>query len=258
MDLTQLQESIDTMAKEISAVQSLYSFWLYGSVVLNDFHPGWGDIDFIAFTNKPIGTEQAEKLCMLRQTLSERFPTDPYFRCFEGVIVNRDEFLCGRFTRLVYWGTSGQRITDRFALDPFARYELLKYGVLVCGEDDRTLFTAPQRKEMIAAVRQHCEGIRRCAVQTDESLYSCGWLLDIARCIYTLRYNDVIAKTQAGEWSLNEHLFPDEEDLSRTIEIRKDPLLYKDDDRVRSWLKSLGPVVQRYADVLERELSRVG
>ena len=26
------------------------------------------------------------------------------------------------------------------------------------------------------------------ALVTDESLYSCGWLLDISRCLYTLKY----------------------------------------------------------------------
>ena len=108
--------------------------------------------------------------------------------------------------------------------------------------------------ELIAAVRSHYDGIRRCAVQTDDSIYSCGWLPDIARCIYTLRTGDVIGKTQAGEWALAEHLFSDEEPLKRTLVIRKDPLLFRDDPKTKDWLKTLGPTVQRYADVLEREL----
>jgi len=121
---TMLKLSVDGMALEITTVVSLHSFWLYGSVVLDDFRPGWSDIDFIAFTNAPIDEEQAERLLSLRQSLSARFPDDPYYRCFEGVIVNLSEYQRGQYDRLVYWGTSGQRITNRCGIDPFSMLEL--------------------------------------------------------------------------------------------------------------------------------------
>ena len=252
-----LRTAVDNMAGEISSITPLHSFRLYGSIVLDDFHPGWSDIDFIAFTNDPIEQEQAERLLLLRQTLSERRPDNPYYRCFEGVIVNLREYRHGEYTRLVYWGTSGQRITNRCSIDPFSMLELSKYGAFVLGEEDRGLFRTPEKAELVDAVRRHHKGIRRCAVQTDDSFYSCGWLLDIARCIYTLRTGDVIGKTQAGEWALSEHLFQDEEPLQRTLAIRKDPYLFKDDPKTKEWLKTLGPIVQQYADVLERELSEI-
>ena len=106
-------------------------------------------------------------------------------------------------------------------------------------------------------MRSHYEAIRKHAVETNESLYSCGWLLDVARCIYTLRHNDVIAKTQAGLWALEQKLFPDETPLRKTIEIRQHPLYHKDREEIRRWLKGLGPVVQDYADVLEEELRKI-
>ena len=81
--------------------------------------------------------------------------------------------------------------------------------------------------------------------------------LDICRCIYTLRYNDVISKTQAGIWALQEHIFPDEGPLRKTIEILKEPMVYKNREDVQQWLKGLGPVVQQYADALELELSGI-
>jgi len=37
--------------------------------------------------------------------------------------------------------------------------------------------------------------------------------------------------------------------------IREDPLSFKDDPGVRQWLQSLGGTVQRFADVLEKELA---
>ena len=251
-----MKNSIQTMAAAVDEAcgHGLHSLWLYGSVVLNDFRLGWSDIDMIALTKEPIMETRADSLLMLRQKLTERFPENPYYRCFEGIICCLDEFRTDQFQRLVYWGTSGQRVTDRYRLDPFARYELAHHGECVFGEADRDLFLPPDQEELKTAVRKHYEAIRTYAVLTDDSLYSCGWLLDLARCVYTLRYQKVIGKTQAGIWALENHVFADEEAIRKTLMIRQDPVSYRDCPETRTWLKSLGPTVQRCADVLGKEL----
>ena len=251
-----LNESIRRMASEITGIleQRLHSFWLYGSVVLDDFRLGWSDIDFIALSDGPIAESQADQLLMLRQHLAAQFPSNPYYRCFEGIIASLPEYLDRDFTRLVYWGTTGQRVTDQVHEDPFALFELAQYGRCVLGNADRSIFPVPGREKMIAAIRSHYETIRTVAVRTDERLYSCGWLLDMARCVYTLRYDDVASKTQAGRWALSNHVFPDEPALEKTLMIRQNPLEYKDRPEIKLWLKDLGPTVQRYADVLEKEI----
>ena len=248
-------DSIKRITDEIVAIMdgNVYGIWLYGSVVLDDFRPGWSDIDFIALTEGAISASQAEQLLPLRQNMLKKEPDNEYYRSFEGIIANLNEYRSQTFCRLVYWGTSGQRVTDRFVRDPFSEFELATYGQTVYGNAS-WFFPPPDRYELVNAVRAHYDSIRKYAVQTDETLYSCGWLLDIARCIYTLRYNDVIAKTRAGEWALAEHVFPDEATLKKTLEIRRDPLSFKDKEDLKPWLKSLGPVVQSYAAVLEHEL----
>ena len=248
--------SIERMADRICAIldKNLHSIWLYGSVMMDDFRLGWSDIDILVLANGRITEQQALRLVGLRQTMLETEPEDPYYRSFEGIFADINEYRTGSFTRLVYWGTSGERITDRWQRDVFASYELAKYGRPVRGTDDKSLFAEPSVMDLRKAVRWHYESIRRYAVRTDEKLYSCGWLLDIARCIYTLRNSGVISKTQAGTWALSEGLFKNDEPLRKAIMIRKDPMAYKDRDDVKQWLKSLGPVVQQYADVLEREL----
>ena len=253
-----MYRSVVTIMKAIDAATdgSVYGAWLYGSAVLNDFRLGWSDIDFVALVDRPISESQADKLLMLRQEMLKAEPDNQYYRSFEGVIASLNEYRSQSFQRLVYWGTSGQRITDRHMPDPFALFELAKYGKPVYGGKPWIL-PAPGRDELVSAVRRHYESIRKHAVQTTESLYSCGWLLDIARCIYTLRNNDVISKTQAGIWALEEHLFPDEAALRKTIAIRQHPISYKDRHDIKLWLKSLGPVVQECADVLEHELLTV-
>lgn len=254
-----MESSIGTMVRRMAELTDgdLYGVWLYGSVVLDDFRLGWSDIDFIALTGSPLDQGKAERLLGLRQRLSEEFPENPYFRLFEGVITSVGEYRSDRYSRLVYWGTSGQRITDRYERDPFSDHELAECGRRVFGTAPAPGFIRPERDALVSAVRRLYEGIRRCAVQTDTSLYSCGWLLDIARCMYTLRRGGVVSKTRAGEWALEQDVFPDGKPLSAALAIRRSPLEYKDREDVKSWLCSLGPVVMEYADVLERELEKV-
>ena len=248
-------DAIKKMMNEISSTteRGIYGAWIYGSAAMDDFHLGWSDIDFVTLVNGPISEKQAERLLTLRQDMLIAEPENLYYRSFEGIIASLDEYRSQSFQRLVYWGTSGQRITDRYTPDPFSLFELAKFGRTIYG-GKAWIFAAPDKEELVRAVRRHYDCIREHAVQTDESIYSCGWLLDIARCIYTLRKDDVISKTQAGIWALEEHLFPDETPLRKTIEIRQDPLSFKEREDIKQWLRGLGPTVQSYADVLEYEL----
>lgn len=234
----------------------VYGAWLYGSAAMEDFQLGWSDIDFVALVNGPISENQAQSVLMLRQDMLKAEPENLYYRSFEGVIASLHEYRSQSFRRLVYWGTSGQRIIDCYSPDAFSLFELANYGIPL-RSGMAWILPAPGRDALVSVVRSHYETIRKFAVQTDESLYSCGWLLDIARCIYTLRHHDVISKTQAGLWALEEHLFPDETPLRKTVEIRRHPLSFKGRQDIKLWLKGLGPVVQQYADVLEHELQSV-
>lgn len=250
--------AVNRMMNEIAVILDghVYGAWLYGSAALHDFRLGWSDIDFVALSKEPISESQSEKLLTLRQDMLKAEPDNPYYRCFEGVIAGLNEYRSQSFQSLIYWGTGGQRITDKYTPDAFSLFELAKYSKAIYGNKPWIL-PAPGKEELTNAVRSHYEAIRKHAVETNESLYSCGWLLDVARCIYTLRHNDVIAKTQAGLWALEQKLFPDETPLRKTIEIRQHPLFYKDREEIRQWLKGLGPVVQDYADVLEEELRKI-
>lgn len=80
---------------------------------------------------------------------------------------------------------------------------------------------------------------------------SVGWLLDIARGIYTIRTGKIVAKTAAGEWAAKEGLCPDSEALRKTVQIRKEPQRFKREDKAVD-----NAVIQRFADVLEGELTQ--
>lgn len=231
----------------------LLSVYLYGSVTLQDYKDGWSDIDLICFTSEQLLPSETERLLMLRQTLVESKKT-PMFRKIEGAVVYLSDFLNNHYSQLVYWGTSGQRVTDAYSFDVFSMFELLKYGKLIYGTDIRNQFTLPSYPDLIAGVNQHYETIRKYAQITNESIYSCGWLLDIARCLYTLRYRDIISKTSAGQWALEKNICPCTDDLKKALIIRNNPLEYIDLAETKTWLCSLGPSVQIFADILEKNL----
>ena len=79
-------------------------------------------------------------------------------------------------------------------------------------------------------------------------------MLDIARCIYTLRTGKIIAKTDAAEWALENNLCPDPDSLRYALKVCRSPLAYKDDKQTFDYAETLGEPVQRFADVLENEL----
>jgi len=251
-----MQEAIHRMTNSLCSILDgrIVAIYLFGSVTMNDFKLGWSDIDILCITKETISDLEAELLVELRQNLLKEDTSNPYYRSFEGAIVSIDEFISNQYTKVVYWGTSGQRVTTHYSFDVFSQFELIKYGQLLFGYDIRDQLTLPTYEQLKSGVQQHYQTIRHFAVQTDDRLYSCGWLLDIARCIYTLHNNDIISKTNVGEWAIMNNLCPVKEEMPRTLRIRNNPLAYKDQPKIKDWLKSLGAVVQSFADVLEKEL----
>jgi predicted nucleotidyltransferase len=240
-----LNEAIQIMTGEIVTVlaDNKPTIYLFGSVALDDFQLGWSDIDILVLTNREITEQQAETLVGLRQALLERYPGNPYFRLFEGGMLSANAFLQDKKERTVYWGTSGQRITDCYKMDSFGMAELLDSGILLYGEDIRSKMTYPAYSQIRDDIINHVQAARTHGVVV-------GWLLDIARGIYTLRTGKIVSKTAAGEWALNEGFCPDADILQKTVQIRKEPLRYTKEDKSVD-----NAVIQRFADVLENEVA---
>lgn len=252
------QLAVNNMVREISGILAdcIPSIYMYGSAALNDFRLGWSDIDILVLTKQQITETQAKLLVRLRQTMLEREPENPYYRSFEGGMLTLSSFLSQKPDRVVYWGTSGERITDSYPFDSFGMAELIESSVLLYGRDIRKELKYPDFCELYADVKRHCETIRKYAQSTGRSYYSFGWMLDIARCIYTLRTGKIIAKTEAAKWALANNLCPDPCALTTALKVRRNPLNYRDDKETFDYAETLGESIQRFADVLEDELQR--
>lgn len=252
-----MKHSIEQMTDRICAVFGDYkpSIYLYGSVVLDDFRLGWSDIDILVLTQTSITEKQAEELVNLRQKLLEEEPDNLYYQSFEGGMLTLSSFMNSHHDRVVYWGTSGQRIANSYHFDSFSMTELLENGILLVGEEIRECLTPPTFENLYRDVKQHYETIRKYAQQMGRNLYSFGWLLDVARCIYTLRTGKIAAKTFAGEWALKENLCPVPKSLQMAVNLRYAAMSLKDDIELLDYAETLGGDIQIFADVLEHELS---
>lgn len=256
--MTDLKSSLKIMTNRIAELLSACSpsIYLYGSCTMEDFKPGWSDIDILVLTQIRITEEQARQMVSLRQDMLAQEPDNLYYRSFEGGMLTLDAFAAHTADRVVYWGTSGQRIADTYDIGALCMAELLDNGILLHGRDIRDALRRPSWLDMKENIQSHYEGIRKYGGQTGRSLYTFGWLLDISRGIYTLRTGKIIAKTAAGEWALQEGLCPDREALERALLVRKNPDLFKSDKAICDYAEKMGESIQRYADVLEAELTK--
>jgi len=253
-----MERTIACMTKAIADIlrQNEPSIYLYGSCTMADFRPGWSDIDLLVLTQAPIAPAQAETLLTLRQNLPKQYPDMKYARACEGGMMSTGTFTKGYPDTVVYWGTSGERITDRHHLDAFSRWTLHHGGRLLHGQDVRSIIPIPTPNELHSAVARHLRTILDHG-QGGRSLYTFGWLLDVARGLYTLRHNAVIAKTAAGEWALREQLCPDEAALELALAVRRDPQLMQQ-KAVLHQAEVLTPAIQRFAAVLQATLEARG
>ena len=247
-----LRLAINTMAVSIARIlaDAQPSIYLYGSVTTGDFRPGWSDIDLLVLTADPITADQADALLCLRQTLAGRDPDTPHYRLFEGGMLDLGSLLTGDATRVVYWGTTGERIRETHTLSAFDLVSLHQTGQLLLGREVRRHIDKPDYAHVISAVQSHLETIRQHG-RGARSIYAYGWLLDIARGLYVLLNGRPASKTDAAQWALDERICPCPEELSMALTVRRQPELIQDEG-ILSYAEGLTPAIQRFADVLEK------
>lgn len=240
-----LSESIGMMITEIASVlvENKPTIYLYGSVSHNDFRYGWSDIDILVLTETEISEKQANALVLLRQDMLKKYPDNLYLRLFEGGMLSAHAFMNNTAERTIYWGTSGERITDRYELNSLSMTELLDSGVLLFGDDIRGNIARPTYAQMRDDIRQHVQSARKYG-------RSVGWLLDIARGSYTLKTGKIISKAAAGEWVLSNGIYPEADFIEKAMAIRKEPTKYTREQRTID-----NAVIQRFADLIDAEFA---
>lgn len=249
-----LRLAVNTMAVSIQRIlkDAQPSIYLYGSVTTEDYRPGWSDIDLLVLTMDPITEEQSDALLHLRQTLAARDPDTPHYRLFEGGMLDLGAFLSGEETRVVYWGTTGERIKATHAFSAFDRASLLQNGQLLLGRDVRRHIEMPDFPAIIEGISQHLQSVREHGAGS-RSIYAYGWLLDVARCLYTLIEGKLTTKTAAAQWVLDQHLCPCPAELSMALTVRRQPELIRDES-VLAYAEGLTEAIRTFAALADEAL----
>lgn len=249
-----LRLAINTMAVSIQRIlaDAQPSIYLYGSVTAEDYQPGWSDIDLLVLTRDAITAGQADMLVELRQSLQRRDPDTPHYRLFEGGMLDLGSFMTGDETRVVYWGTTGQRIKVSHDFTAFDRASLLQTGQLLLGRDVRRHMDMPDFAAILSATARHVASIREHG-RGSRSIYAYGWLLDSARCLHTLVNGRLTTKTAAAQWALDEHLTPCPAELAMALTVRRQPDLIRDES-VLAYAEGLTEAIQSFAGILDKAL----
>ncbi len=66
-----------------------------------------------------------------------------------------DAFISKIPDRVVYWGTSGERITDTYIFDSFSMVELIESGTLLYGRNVRSQLKMPGFNDLYADVLEN-------------------------------------------------------------------------------------------------------
>lgn len=256
-DAVRAASDVANAVAEILNADTDMSAYLYGSAATGDYRRGWSDIDVLILTTHKLTLDKANELVELRQRMVNA-TGNAIYRTVEGAIVDADAFVHGACSRIVYWGTSGERITDAYRLNSLSMLDLIDNGVMIKsgGVDIKECIRRPAYDELYADIKRHSESVRMYAHTTGRSLYSFGWLFDIARCIYTLRTGKIIPKTCAGEWALEEGICPCQKALEFALRVRREPEAYLRDVETLDYASKIGGDVLSFADVLDVELAK--
>ncbi len=235
--------------------------YLHGSAAVGDFRPGWSDLDLLILTDAPLSGETANALVSLRQSLAETDAENPFYRAIEGAILPLSAFINDTTAEnIVYYGTSGQRITDRFSFNALSRAEWFAHGILLCGEELRgDVSLLPPYENLVDAVEQHLDTVYKYGTTPTASLYSYGWICDIARGLYTLETGKILSKTEALRTALKNPRIPVSLHgvLKETVAVRENAAHAKNDPAVLSRAAERGEEIRLLADALAEKLHAV-
>ena len=187
--------------------------YLYGSLVLHDFQLGDSDIDFITVVNRPLTDEEIAVLDEIHGTVRKYFSTPP----MNGIYVQVQDIggMEENIEPIPYYFNGTMHKAGYFEINPVTWFELKERGVAIFGPDVSTLdfsFDFNTITEYIADninsywnnwVGRARNGLSRHSVGLFFSKEMVEWgVLGVTRQYYTLREEDVISKSKAGEYAL--------------------------------------------------------
>lgn len=253
-DDPQLNLSLEVFLREAREClgDQMLSVVLYGSIVFDDLAPGYGDLDFMAVLRDPPTEERRQRIIELRKPLRNG-EYGIYCHMLEGPFLPLSMFDPATTSHTICWGTGGERHWEHNKLGWFCHRCIRDHGIVIYGDDLRSLLPAPTREQLLLETRDAVQYIRtRCS---DGGLHSIDRLLLAARLLLWLREDRLDSKSGAADWAYEHAVGKWKEHLPMARDLRKNTLLIKQADTIK-WLSVISGPAMEACDEIERELER--
>ena len=190
----------------------LDSFYLVGSLVLNDYHEGKSDVDFVALINRDMTPDELNILKGIHKEISSKFPEN----VLDGSYVTPQQIdKLEKWGPIIYFdGKSFRCDLQSGNVDIITWFMLKNYGITILGKQPEYYVPNINVEDLISHVRLNVntywfnwtdKASKHISKESFFTLFEKGveWgVLGISRLYYTIHEKDIISKYGAGEYVL--------------------------------------------------------
>ena len=182
--------------------EKLRAVLLFGSVALDDFCPGWSDVDVCVVLDTPITRSEGDAVGAIHDEMRRRFIDGGDGSWLSGQAIEGSyipaELAADSSLRVPCYTAGGS--TRKWAvgnpLSPFDRYMLAHHARPVAGE--RVAFTPPSASDLVGQSEHDLAGLRNWNENSEQSaIWMAGMLHWIARSIVFWRDGRMLSKSDA-------------------------------------------------------------
>lgn len=180
----------------------LGSFYIVGSIALDEFNPDFSDIDFVAGIRHPAREHELQALKEIHGAVERNHPRWK----LEGMYLPQSQL--GKADDVLNYHDGHLNLRPAEA-DPVTWWILKHHGLPLLGPDPRSLPLTVDADLLVSWTRQNMNTYWRSWTQRPGRLvkllsnWGIQWaVLGVSRQFYTLRENRIISKQRAGEYAL--------------------------------------------------------
>jgi len=202
----------------------LHAVVLHGSVVLDDFCPGWSDCDDCVIVGEPVSEAEGTAIGAIHDRMRGLFIRERNAgwmsgQAVEGYYVPYQLVADGQCRMACYTaGGTTRRWAIEHPISPFDRYMLAHVGVPIAGTP--VCFTPPRRNDLVSQAHHDITDLRNHDAAKQSSIWLCGMFHWLARSLVFWRDGAMLSKSAALEQMIaagSDHA----EAFSLALEIRR-------------------------------------
>jgi len=189
------------------------SFYISGSIALNDYHPGKSDIDFVCLINRDLKFSEMKIIERIHKKIRSKHPK----QLLEGSYVTQKQLgkLDGDMGPVIYFDGKKIRHDDKSGnAGIVAWFMLKKYGITIIGKPPEHYIPYINIDDLVSYVQLNANtywaewtemASKSFSVDGMSTLFGrkVEWgVLGIARLYYTMHEGDIVSKYKAGKYVL--------------------------------------------------------